>query len=294
MTLLLRLGWLLLAAYLVWSFGLQSALAGLLDPFSRNLIEQALLSAIFLCLAFSINATVEVLFYALVCFVLSNVAENLSVITGFRFGFFEHSAATGPRLFNIPWLATPTYMAMGFISWTVAQVLMGRMTRRSWARQPVGTALVAAFVFSMWDFSNDAVFHTVNGAFWYREAGAFFGVPSSNFLGWLLSTFLIFVAFGLFLARRAGQHGHKRTRARRLATRHRRLHGRGAGVDLPQCHGHRQDGDDEGGGGMVQRHGLPVHDAGNGLHHGLRGAARRIVAWAEHAGIGGGTVFLFR
>ncbi|HYN91183.1 MAG TPA: carotenoid biosynthesis protein, partial [Thermoleophilaceae bacterium] len=65
-----------------------------------------------------------------------------------------------------------------------------------------GTALVAAFVFSMWDFSNDAVFHTVNGAFWYREAGACFGVPSGNVYGWLLVTFIAFSGVSLVLKAR--------------------------------------------------------------------------------------------
>lgn len=113
---LLRIGWLLLGLYLAWSLGLQTLLADLLDPFSRNLVEQLLLTGIFCCIASSTHDAIEVAFFAIWCFVLSNIFENMSVLTSFPFGFFEHSPATGPRLFNIPWLATPTYMAMGFIS----------------------------------------------------------------------------------------------------------------------------------------------------------------------------------
>lgn len=201
---LLGAGWILMALYLVWTLGIQTLLAAQLGPFTRNLIEQSLLTGIFLCLAFAALDWAEVLVFAVWCFLLSNLFENLGVETGFPFGFFEHSPDLGPRLFNIPWLATPTYMAMGFISWMVAQVLLDRTARASWAGQVAGASVIAAFVFTMWDFSNDAVFHTVNGAFWYREAGAFFGVPTSNFAGWLLVTFLIYGGFGLILARRAG------------------------------------------------------------------------------------------
>lgn len=89
----------------------------------------------------------------------------------------------------------------------VAQVLLDRTRRDSWHHQASGAALIAAFVFTMWDFSNDAVFHTVNGAFWYREAGAFFGVPASNFEGWLLVTLMVYGGFSLFLRGRAGGIG---------------------------------------------------------------------------------------
>lgn len=194
-------GWVLIALYAAWSFGLQRALAGVLDPFSRNLVEQALLTAFFLTHALGQWRIRELGAYALVCFVISNLFENLSVMYGFPFGGFHHSEVTGPRLFNIPWLATPTYMAMGYISWSVAQVLIGRTHRAHWRSGVLSAAVIAAFVFSMWDFSNDAVFHTINKAFFYDNPGPWFGVPVSNFAGWLLTTFIIFGAFGAWLAR---------------------------------------------------------------------------------------------
>jgi hypothetical protein len=103
-------GWAIVAAYAAWSFGGQQALAAVLDPFSRNLVEQSLLTAFFLVHAAGGLRAKEFAAYALICFVISNLLENLSVTTGFPFGAFHHSEATGPRLFNIPWLATPTYI----------------------------------------------------------------------------------------------------------------------------------------------------------------------------------------
>jgi uncharacterized membrane protein len=41
-------------------------------------------------------------------------------------------------------------------------------------------SIIAAFVFTMWDFSNDATFHTINKAFFYDHPGPWFGVPVSN------------------------------------------------------------------------------------------------------------------
>jgi putative membrane protein len=108
----LMIGWGVIVLYAAWSFGLQRALAPVLDPFTRNLLEQSLLTVFFLIHALGQWRGRELAAFALVCFVISNLFENLSVMYGFPFGGFHHSEATGPRLFNIPWLATPTYMAM--------------------------------------------------------------------------------------------------------------------------------------------------------------------------------------
>ncbi len=196
-------GWAVIGLYAAWSFGLQRALAPVLDPFTRNLLEQSLLTAFFLIHAIGQWRGRELAAFAIVCFVISNLFENLSVMYSFPFGGFHHSEATGPRLFNIPWLATPTYMAMGYISWSVAQVLVGRTQPAHWRERVWSASIIAAFVFTMWDLSNDAVFHTINKAFFYDHPGPWFGVPMSNFAGWLLTTVLIYGAFSAWLARQA-------------------------------------------------------------------------------------------
>lgn len=200
---LLMLGWAVFGLYSAWALGVQKALASMLDPFTRNLLEQSLLTSFFLVHALGQWRGRELGAFALVCFVISNLFENLSVMYGFPFGGFHHSEVTGPRLFNIPWLATPTYMAMGYISWAVSQVLVGRTLTEQWRERVWEAAIIAAFVFTMWDLSNDAVFHTINKAFFYDHPGPWFGVPMSNFAGWLLTTFIIYGAFGAWLARDA-------------------------------------------------------------------------------------------
>lgn len=196
-----NIAWLVLLLYAGWSFGGQQMFSDTFSPFTRNLIEQSLLTIFFLVHALGYFTLRELGMFAIICFVISNLFENTSVLYGFPFGGFHHSEVTGPRLFNIPWLATPTYMAMGYVSWMVAQVLLGRQKRSSWAVDIFTTPLVAAFVFSSWDFCNDAVFHTVNKAFFYDHPGPWFGVPVSNFLGWLFTTFIFYGLFSLYLSR---------------------------------------------------------------------------------------------
>lgn len=193
--------WVVIVIYLGWSCGAQQWLVPELDPFSRNLIEQGLLTAFFLLHATRYYTGRELGVFALVCIVISNLFENSSVMTGFPFGAFHHSHITGPRLFHIPLLAIPTYTAMGYVSWIVAQALLDRRVPSRWRHDVLPAVVTAALVFTDWDFCNDAVFHSVNRAFFYHHPGPFFGVPASNFLGWLFVTGCFYGVFALYLAR---------------------------------------------------------------------------------------------
>jgi len=115
---LLLLGWALIAIYAAWAFGLQRALASVLDPFTRNLLEQSLLTAFFLMHALGQWRGRELAAFAIVCFVISNLFENLSVMYGFPFGGFHHSEATGPRLFHIPWFVRRKNRLKSSILWS--------------------------------------------------------------------------------------------------------------------------------------------------------------------------------
>ena len=50
-----------------------------------------------------------------------------------------------------------------------------------------------------WDLSFDPIFSTINHAWIWLDGGSYFGVPFSNFLGWLLTTFVFFQLFALYL-----------------------------------------------------------------------------------------------
>jgi putative membrane protein len=50
-----------------------------------------------------------------------------------------------------------------------------------------------------WDLSFDPIFSTINHAWIWPDGGSYFGVPFSNFLGWLLTTFVFLQLFALYL-----------------------------------------------------------------------------------------------
>ena len=63
--------------------------------------------------------------------------------------------------------------------------------------------LLAAMVMTSWDLAVDPTLSTL-GRYWiWRDGGAWFGVPVSNFGGWLATNYLIYQCFALYQGRRS-------------------------------------------------------------------------------------------
>src|SRR5262249_34883787 len=63
----------------------------------------------------------------------------------------------------------------------------------------IALPIVAAFVMTQWDLILEPPSATVSKAWVWHDGGAFFGVPASNFFGWLLTSWIFFQAFTLYL-----------------------------------------------------------------------------------------------
>lgn len=145
----------------------------------------------------------DMLAFAVICLVVSNAFENLSIVTGFPFGHYHYSDNLGPKLFLVPLLIGPAYLGMGYLSWTVARLILGG--NRPAATRVFALPAVASFVMVAWDLTFDPVASTIAGSWVWHDGGAYFGVPVSNFLGWYLAVYLFFQTFALYQSRRQPQ-----------------------------------------------------------------------------------------
>jgi uncharacterized membrane protein len=91
-----------------------------------------------------------ILFFLIVCLGVSNAFENLSIMTGFPFGWYHYSDAMGPKLFLVPLLIGPAYSA-----WAILLDAGTRHFRRR-GRQTVWPAVVR-------DASDRQFYHGVLG-----------------------------------------------------------------------------------------------------------------------------------
>lgn len=138
--------------------------------------------------------------FALICLVVSNVFENVSILTGFPFGHYHYSDNLGPKLFLVPMLIGLAYLGMGYLCWTVARLILDGA--RSTADRIFALPAFASFVMVSWDMTLDPAASTIGQSWIWHDGGAYFGVPVSNFLGWYLTVFVFFQLFALYQSRR--------------------------------------------------------------------------------------------
>lgn len=120
------------------------------------------------------------------------LAELVGSRTGFPFGSYSYSPMLQPQLGGVPLLVPLAWLMMLPPSWAVAQAIVGPRTLDRGSR--LLRAALAALAFTAWDLFLDP--QMAGWGFWtWPEGGPFFGVPLTNYLGWLLVSFLM----GLFL-----------------------------------------------------------------------------------------------
>jgi uncharacterized membrane protein len=144
-----------------------------------------------------------ILIFFAICLVVGNVFENLGVRIGFPFGGYYFTDVMGPRLFAVPILLGLAYLGMAYLSWTLARVILGGTQNPLIGLRVVMVPLVAAFIMVAWDLSMDPVWSTIVHAWIWRDGGAYYGVPNSNFLGWYVTVFLIFQLFAISMRGRS-------------------------------------------------------------------------------------------
>ena len=153
-----------------------------------------------------------------ICLAVTFAMENLGSITGLIFGHYHFVVGADlPHIGVIPIIVGPLWFGMGYFAWIVAGTLLGGADRR--LNRPLNVIvlpLVAALVMTQWDLVMDAPEATISRAWIWHDGGAYFGVPLSNYFGWLLTSWLFYQLFAFYLARRPAARPNGRDGALRL------------------------------------------------------------------------------
>ena len=147
-----------------------------------------------------------ILLFILICLVVSNALENLSILTGFPFGHYHYTNALGPKVFLVPALIGPAYISTGYLAWVIGNVLVGDVRRNASGFTIFATPFIAAFAMVAWDVCLDPTLSTILKFWVWEDGGGYFGVPLTNYLGWFLTVYLFFQIFALYVRfRRPGK-----------------------------------------------------------------------------------------
>lgn len=136
-----------------------------------------------------------------ITFLISWSSEAASIDTGFPFGNYHYTELLGPKIGTVPMAVMPAYFVAGYLAWTMATVFLGDLGTGMQKRNLFLVPLIASFVLVMWDLCLDPIRSTVDGAWIWEDGGPYHGVPISNYVGWVLTAFLIFQVFAWYLHR---------------------------------------------------------------------------------------------
>jgi uncharacterized membrane protein len=114
--------------------------------------------------------------------VLGFAFEVMGVYTGFPFGGYEYTDALAPRVLTVPLAMIPAWIVLiGYV-----RAMLAAHTINRWAIAAVGAAWMTAI-----DLVLDPVAAGPMGLWVWDNAGAYYGIPASNFAGWFITSLLI-------------------------------------------------------------------------------------------------------
>jgi uncharacterized membrane protein len=144
--------------------------------------------------------------FVAICLIVGNVIENIGVVTGFPFGRYYFAGLMGPKLFNVPILLGCAYVGMAYVSYALARIILVRIDATGRGTNSLALPFTSSFILVAWDLAQDPVWATVLHGWVWQDGGPWFGVPLSNYFGWYLTVFLIYLLFTLFISRRPARH----------------------------------------------------------------------------------------
>jgi putative membrane protein len=124
--------------------------------------------------------------------IVSGLVESIGTLSGFPFGNYTYTEAFGPRLFGLLPLAIP--LAWWLVLMPVYR-LLGLLRQRS---ALVFVALVAIGVTAV-DFVIEPVAVVIKGYWIWQDGGFYYGVPWTNFVGWILTAAVLTIGLNRIL-----------------------------------------------------------------------------------------------
>ncbi len=148
----------------------------------------------------------RMLIFLALTFAISFLFETLGVLTGVIYGPYFYTDRLGAKLGVVPVLIPLAWFMMMYASNTVVEIIAGSATVRAvrdrWglARALAWSAwlaLLSAMAMTAWDLGMDP--QNVAAGHWvWTAGGAYFGIPVRNFIGWLATTFTVFLLLRVY------------------------------------------------------------------------------------------------
>jgi uncharacterized membrane protein len=127
--------------------------------------------------------------------IVSWILEEIGVSTGWVYGHYHYSDMLGPKLGLVPAIIPLAWFMMIYSSWVIASALVGSTTQDA-SERVLSRSIVASMVMTSWDTVMDPGMSRAGNWVW-EAGGSYFGVPVHNYAGWLATTFVVYLLFGI-------------------------------------------------------------------------------------------------
>jgi putative membrane protein len=146
---------------------------------------------------YSLGGRLTLAFFGLSA-VISWAYEQVGVATGLVYGAYHYTDYLGVKLGHVPLLIPLAWFMMVYPSYVIANLVVERQATGT----PRGTATLlrlacaGAVVMTLWDLVIDPILSGPSIRAWVWETGgSYFGIPMQNYLGWLVTTFTVYLAY---------------------------------------------------------------------------------------------------
>lgn len=163
------------------------------------------------------------LIFTAVGYLIAFSSEWLSINTGFPYGWYYYIDTTSSRelwVAGVPFFDSLSYVFLSYCSYATALFIFSPLKAWRWnflaletrrIRRSFSVLLLGALLQTCLDVVIDPV--ALQGKRWflgqiygYREQGLHFGVPLSNYAGWLLTSICLIAAFQIIDAKRLDEN----------------------------------------------------------------------------------------
>jgi bisanhydrobacterioruberin hydratase len=129
-------------------------------------------------------------FVIIIISIFSMLIESIGILTGFPYGFFNYTNKLGPKLFVIPFSLSFGFVPLVIGSWFIVETFK--------IKNLLNKILLGALILIIYDLVIDPGAVALN--FWEWEInGIYYGIPISNYFGWLFTGFLSMFIFYFFI-----------------------------------------------------------------------------------------------
>lgn len=153
----------------------------------------------------------KILVFMATCLTITLAFESIGVATGKIYGGYHYSNTLGPKFLGlVPYIIPLAWFMMIYPALVMAQHLARSSRLRKW-KMPV-VAAMGGFMMTAWDLVMDPVMVSAGHWVWDGPASSrfFFGIPIQNFLGWWVTSVVIFLVF-FFITRKYPASGRPET-----------------------------------------------------------------------------------